>query len=334
VKRRPEANYFRLAGFFLEDFLAAFLVAFLATFFLAAFLAAFFLVAFLATFFLADFLAAFLAGFLAAFLAVFFALVFLTEAFLAFFFAEGRLAGFLLIGAIFSSLGVRGRHLFGDGPRFRGRKTLYSTRTRLRSDKENISRSHRFNIAKKDPHSMAEQAERTPLKAILARERVLLEGTDEARDLYNQSSYGVLLEDGKLQLSLLEGLFLSERGRINVVDGRGKNISFESYLRRAQKVEPEFWVRYCVFKDMRSRGYVVKTALKFGADFRVYDRGVKPGEDHARWVVYPVHEGERQTWFDFAAKNRVAHSTKKRLMIGIVDDEGDVTYYEIRWVRP
>ncbi len=85
---------------------------------------------------------------------------------------------------------------------------------------------------------------------------------------------------------------------------------------------------------MRNRGYIVKTALKFGADFRVYDRGVKPGEDHAKWVVYPVNEGSTLTWHDFSAKNRVAHSTKKRLLMGIVDAENDVTYYEIRWMRP
>ncbi len=40
---------------------------------------------------------------------------------------------------------------------------------------------------------------------------------------------------------------------------------------------------------MRNRGYIIKTALKFGADFRVYDRGVKPGEDHARWIIHRVN---------------------------------------------
>ena len=89
-----------------------------------------------------------------------------------------------------------------------------------------------------------------------------------------------------------------------------------------------------MFKDIRNRGYIIKTALKFGADFRVYDRGVKPGEDHARWIVYPVHEGETLTWHEWAAKNRVAHSTKKRLLIAVVDDEGDCSYWEARWVRP
>ena len=89
-----------------------------------------------------------------------------------------------------------------------------------------------------------------------------------------------------------------------------------------------------MFRDLREKGYVVKTALKFGADFRVYEKGIKPGQDHAKWVVYPVHESEHLTWHEFAAKNRVAHSTKKRLLIGIVDDEEDITYYEIGWKRP
>jgi len=172
------------------------------------------------------------------------------------------------------------------------------------------------------------------IKASLVRERVLTESSDEAREFYNQSRYGTIVEDGKVQLSLLEALYLMEKGRVKVINGRNKEISFEKFLKSAQKVEPNFWVRYCVYKDIRNRGYIIKTALKFGADFRVYDRGVKPGEDHAKWVVYPVHEGSTITWYEFAAKNRVAHSTKKRLLIGIVDDEGDVTYYEIRWLRP
>lgn len=172
------------------------------------------------------------------------------------------------------------------------------------------------------------------VSAVFARERVITESTDEAREFYSQSRYGSMIEDGKVQLSLLEALYLMEKGRLQVTDGRNKPISFDSFVKKARKVEPNFWVRYCVFKDMRNRGYIIKTALKFGADFRVYDRGIKPGEDHAKWIVYPVHEGEQNTWYEFSAKNRVAHSTKKRLLIGVVDDEGDVTYYEIRWVRP
>jgi len=162
----------------------------------------------------------------------------------------------------------------------------------------------------------------------------LTESSEKARELYEQSRFGTKLEDGKIHLSLYEALFLIEKKKLTVFDGRNKEIETDRFLKRAKKVEPNFWIRYSVYKDIRSRGYIIKTALKFGADFRVYDRGVKPGDDHARWVVFPVHEGSSLTWYDFAAKNRVAHSTKKRLLIAIVDNEGSVTYYEIKWMRP
>lgn len=172
------------------------------------------------------------------------------------------------------------------------------------------------------------------VKAILTGEKVITEASDEAREFYNQSRFGMMQESGKVELSLLEGFYLFEKGKLSVKNDAGKKLTFETFLKKARECEPNFWIRYCVFKDIRNRGYIIKTALKFGADFRVYDRGVKPGEDHARWIVYPVHEGGTLTWYEFAAKNRVAHSTKKRLLIGIVDDEGDVTYYEIKWMRP
>ncbi|MBR9683833.1 tRNA-intron lyase [Candidatus Woesearchaeota archaeon] len=178
------------------------------------------------------------------------------------------------------------------------------------------------------------KAKKKTVVGFLSETKVITESSDEAREFYNQSRFGSLSEAGKVELSLLEAFYLSEKNKLIIKSEAGRKMSFESYVRKAKKVEPNFWIRYCVFKDIRNRGYIIKTALKFGADFRVYDRGIKPGEDHAKWVIFPVHEGETLTWYEFAAKNRVAHSTKKRLLIGIVDDEGDVTYYEIKWVRP
>ncbi len=174
---------------------------------------------------------------------------------------------------------------------------------------------------------------KTRIKCMITEQTVIADGSDESRELYNQSRYGHIDEAGRLQMSLLEALYLMEKGKIDVFE-KNKKIDFSTFVKKAKKAEPNFWIRYCVFKDMRNRGYIIKTALKFGADFRVYDRGVKPGEDHARWIIYPVHEATTITWYEFSAKNRVAHSTKKRLMIGVVDDEGDVTYWEIRWMRP
>lgn len=165
-------------------------------------------------------------------------------------------------------------------------------------------------------------------------EGVLLEDSDEAREFYAKSRYGSIARKGRVRLSFLEACHLAEQGKIAVKDGRGRTLDIEQLLRKGKRVQADFATRYAVFSDLRSRGYIVKTALKFGADFRVYDKGVKPGEDHARWIVYPVHESAKHTWHEFSAKNRVAHSTRKRLLIAVADDEGDVSYWEVSWLRP
>ena len=172
------------------------------------------------------------------------------------------------------------------------------------------------------------------IKALFMKERIITAPSEEARELYNGNRFGCLIDNEKVQLSLVEGLYLLEKGKIEVFDGRKKKLTHTEYLNKARRYEKRFWVRYTTFKDLRDRGYIVKTALKFGADFRVYERGVKPGEGHAKWIIYPVHEAEGTTWHEFSAKNRVAHSTKKRLMIATVDDEADVTYWEVGWIKP
>lgn len=172
------------------------------------------------------------------------------------------------------------------------------------------------------------------INALLIKDVAVTENSPEARELFEKNSYGTQLTDGRIKLSLIEAVYLVEKKRICVVDGRGKQVSFAHLSKKAVRTEHDFWARYAVFQDFRNRGYVIKTALKFGADFRIYERGVKPGQDHAKWIVYPVKESQKMTWQDFAAKNRVAHSTKKRLLIAVVDDEGDVSYWEARWLRP
>jgi len=156
--------------------------------------------------------------------------------------------------------------------------------------------------------------------------------TQEAFALHKKSHFGEPSGE-KILYSLPEALFLAEKGKIDVLS-KNKKISFRDLIKKAYSVDKRIQIKYAVFKDLRERGYVVKTALKFGADFRVYDRGFSPGEKHAKWVVFVDHESKRLTWHEFSAKNRVAHSTKKNLLLAIVDEEGDVSYYEVRWLKP
>ena len=113
-----------------------------------------------------------------------------------------------------------------------------------------------------------------------------------------------------------------------------KEIFEETLIKKIRKKDKKIETKFIVYKNLRKRGYIVKTALKFGAEFRVYNKGITPDQDHAKWIVYTAKENENLTWHEFAAKNRVAHSTKKNLLLAIVDEESDISYYEIAWIKP
>lgn len=160
----------------------------------------------------------------------------------------------------------------------------------------------------------------------------IISTSPEAFSLYEKSRYGEK-KGKKIIYSPVEALFLSTEEKITLTSGK-KELNEEQILRKIRKIDKKAQTKLAVFKDLRKKGYIVKTALKFGAEFRIYDKGIKPGQDHAKWILYSVKESETLSWHEFAAKNRVAHSTKKNLLIGIVDDENDVSYYEISWKKP
>lgn len=162
--------------------------------------------------------------------------------------------------------------------------------------------------------------------------QIISSNSSEAHSLYEKSCFGEPVEE-KIQYSLSEALFLVEKEKMEL-SLRGKKLSKKDVLKKFEGIDKKISIKYPVYKDLRERGYIVKTALKFGADFRIYDKGVRPGKEHAKWIVFVDHESKKISWSEFSARNRVAHSTKKNLVLAIVDEEGDITYYEVKWLRP
>ena len=154
----------------------------------------------------------------------------------------------------------------------------------------------------------------------------------EAFSLHEKSRFGEKKE-GKIEYSPIEALFLTSEKKISILSGK-KPVKEETLLKKLKKQDKRIETKLVAFRDLRKKGYILKTALKYGADFRVYERGIRPGEDHARWVLFVTKESEPLSWSDFAGKNRIAHSIKKNLLIAIVDEEGDVSYYSVSWMRP
>jgi len=168
------------------------------------------------------------------------------------------------------------------------------------------------------------------IKAQFSGERII-SNSSEAFSLYEKSRFGEKGERG-VEYMLVEALYLVAEARMQVFS-RDKEIVLDDLIRRMRRIDKKIEIKSAVFRDLRKKGHIVKTALKFGAEFRVYDKGIKPGDDHAKWILYSARENEALKWHDFVAKNRIAHSTKKKLLLGIVDEEGDVTYYEVDWAR-
>jgi tRNA-intron endonuclease len=154
----------------------------------------------------------------------------------------------------------------------------------------------------------------------------------EAFSLYKKSSFGELFGE-KIQYSLSEALYLVEKEKMDIFSGN-KKILKKDLMDKLRRIDKKIQIKYVVFRNLRDRGYIVKTALKFGADFRIYDKGAKPGNKHARWILFAEHESKKFDWQKFSAMNRVAHSTKKNLLLAIVDEESDVIYYEVSWIKP
>ncbi|MEM0343455.1 MAG: tRNA-intron lyase [Thermoplasmata archaeon] len=161
---------------------------------------------------------------------------------------------------------------------------------------------------------------------------VLVEDQAEASQIHNKGHYGVPQPGGSLKLDLMEAVYLVESDRLKVVqDGREKSSS--ELLRIAHKISEGFEVKYLVYRELRQRGYVVKAGAP-PLDFRVFPRGGSPNKTPSRWWVSAVSE---RSSFDLGKLlehlDRTA-DVRKNLLLAIVDEESDVTYYEVRRVHP
>lgn len=175
----------------------------------------------------------------------------------------------------------------------------------------------------------------------LLNNRVTIWG-NEGFSLYDDSGYGKPFED-RLELSLVEAAYLLEKGKISIFkkDGKKKkNVDMKIFHRTATEKEPEFHQKYVVYRDLRERGYLVKTGYKFGAHFRVYERGVKlkrgpkAPHEHTKFVVHAISEEDRFSYPELSRATRLAQNIRAKMVWAVVDSENDITYYEVIRVTP
>jgi len=183
---------------------------------------------------------------------------------------------------------------------------------------------------------------REPFKAELLGNRLVVWDPKEGSKLFSLGFYGkpvgipkpkVAEFDTPLNIDLIEGLYLLEKGLIKVYKGPEKQmVSAKALRRHAAKVYERFKLKYMVYKDLRESGYVVLPGIKFGCDYAVYEHG--PGIDHAPYLVSVKEPKEIITSTEIVRAGRLATTVRKRFIIAVPKPrKGEIRYLMFKWFK-
>ena len=141
-----------------------------------------------------------------------------------------------------------------------------------------------------------------------------------------QKGYGEI-EKNQLLLKQFETLYLLYTNKL-VLKKNKKQIDFDSYMSICQKTNSEILTKFLIFRDLKTRGYVVKDGFGFGSDFRVYERG-HFGEKGAKYLIFGLNEGQQEKMGALQKKIEDITNMGKEPIIAVIDRRGEVIYYKI-----
>ena len=164
------------------------------------------------------------------------------------------------------------------------------------------------------------------IKGLLVEKGVKISENQKVDEL-SSKGYGVAENDGFL-LTFYEALYLLDREQIEVEDKKGGKVDFQDLLKRYKSVEKDAWSKYLVYRDLRSRGYVVREGFGLGVDFRVYERG-EYGKNTAKYLILNIQEGKPVTVEKLAHIMKQCQSLKKELVLAVTNRRGEIVYYSV-----
>ncbi len=146
-------------------------------------------------------------------------------------------------------------------------------------------------------------------------------------DSLSQRGYGITDND-VFTLTFYEALHLLDRDLLEIKTKKGVRVDFQTLLQSYEKKDPNAWVNYLIYRDLRSRGYVVREGFGTGIDFRVYNRGAY-GKEPASYMVLGTQEGKPMPIKDLTKSLRQCQSQKKELVIAVMNRRGETVYYTV-----
>ncbi|MEZ0345155.1 MAG: tRNA-intron lyase [Infirmifilum sp.] len=179
------------------------------------------------------------------------------------------------------------------------------------------------------------------VKAVLLGKNIVVLDREKANSLYFRSGfYGRFFTVPKpktpdvrkeLELSFFDALYLLEKGYLELYDENLETVTPQEFREVARRFYENFDDAYAVYKDLRDRGYIVKSGMKFGSTFAVYKVG--PGFDHAPFLVHVLNYDSKLDPLEIIRAGRLSHSVRKKFLLAYRDPvDGRIRYFVFRWL--
>ena len=134
-------------------------------------------------------------------------------------------------------------------------------------------------------------------------------------------------ENDILILKSFETLYLLYTKKLFLKKSK-REIDFDSFMNICQNKDPEILTKFLIYRDLRTRGYVVKDGFGFGSDFRVYERG-HYGDKGAKFLIFGLNEGQSEKINSLQKKINQITQMGKEPIIAVIERRGEVIYYKI-----
>lgn len=174
-----------------------------------------------------------------------------------------------------------------------------------------------YRLSPADPRGEMPAADLPRANGTVLSDRVLVEGAAAAQ----LHAHGLgTLRDGRLVLSFVEAAHLARAGHLDLP---------ASFPADAARRQAAFAATLDVYDDLRRRGVMPKSGLKFGAHLRAYVGD--PDRDHARWLVHCCERAATLAWSDLARGVRLAHGVRKTFLAACAEP---AQYVALAWFKP
>jgi tRNA-intron endonuclease len=171
------------------------------------------------------------------------------------------------------------------------------------------------------------QSEERTIAASLKDDVVTVSSPEGVEEL-SLRGYGVI-ESNKLYLTFYEALFLLGKDELDLKNEEsGEKMGFQDLMERFQTLDKDTWIRYLIYRDLRSRGYVAREGFGLGIDFRVYERG-DYGKETAKHLIFGIQEGQPVSVEQLARTQKYVQSLKKNLVLAVINRRGEIVYYSL-----